>query len=360
MSGQAPLRVGVIGAGAWAAFAHIPALARRDDVSLAIVNRRDPEQLEAIRERFGFERATTDWREVIEARPDLVVVTGPAALHAEQVRAALEAGAHVLCEKPFTVSPADAWALTQLAREQDRHLMLCYAWNEMGLIEGARQLLLEDGGVGHVEHVALEMATVVRDLLSQGTTYLGTTDLPPQMATWADPAVSGGGYGQGQLTHGIGLMFRIVEGLRAQDVGAFTAAPPGATVELHDAILVRFDDGAIGTIGGASTPPGTFDNNHQLTLRVTGERGMLAFDLGSGTVRRSRGNEDDVTLEVTPEDARWSFDRVIDRFVDLAAGRTTENRSPGELGARVVELLDAMYRSADDGRIVAIDRSLGG
>jgi predicted dehydrogenase len=97
VSGQPPLRVGVIGAGAWAAFAHIPALARRDDVSLAIVNRRDREQLEAIKERFGFERATTDWREVIEAKPDLVVVTGPAALHAEQVRDGPEAGAPVPC-----------------------------------------------------------------------------------------------------------------------------------------------------------------------------------------------------------------------------------------------------------------------
>jgi predicted dehydrogenase len=354
------LRVGVIGAGAWAIFAHLPALARRDDVELDIVNRRDPGRLEEVRSRFGFTRASTDWHDVVDARPDLVVVAGPAALHAEQVRAALEAGAHVLCEKPFTLSPADAWELTTLARERGRHLMLCYAWNEMGLIEGARRLLTEDGGVGTVEHVALEMATVVRELLSRGTTYLGRDDPPPHTATWADPAISGGGYGQGQLTHGLGLLFRVVEGLRASDVVAFTAAPAGAPVELHDAILVRFAGGAIGTIGGASTPPGTFADQHQLTMRVTGSRGVLAFDLGRGTVRRSRGVGDDVGPELSDEDVRWSFDRVIDRFVDLAAGRTDENRSPGELGARVVEVLDAMYRSADGEGVVAIDRSLGG
>ena len=79
-------------------------------------------------------------------------------------------------------------------------------------------------------------------------------------------------------------------------------------------------------------------------------------------IRRSRGAGagDDRRLDVTDEDVRWSFDRVIDRFVDLAAGRTDENRSPGELGARVVEVLDAMYRSAADGGVVRIDHSLGG
>ncbi|MBA2701856.1 MAG: Gfo/Idh/MocA family oxidoreductase [Chloroflexi bacterium] len=355
----ARLRLGLIGAGAWAIAAHLPAFARRPDVEPLIVSRRDPELLERVRSDFGFARASTDWREVIAARPDIVAITGSVALRAEQVKAALEAGAHVLCEKPFTVSPADAWALARLARTRDRHLMLCYAWNEMGIVERARQLLLEDGGVGEVEHVALEMATVVRELLRHGATYLPPDGFsPPRAETWADPAVSGGGYGQGQLTHGIGLLFRIV-GLRATDVGAFTAAPGGASVELHDAIAVRFDGGAIGTIGGASTPPGTFGSQHQLTLRITGSRGVLGLDLGAERVRRSRGAADDTVLELTAEDVRWSFDRVVDRFVDLATGRTDENRSPGELGARVVEVLDATYRSAESGRIVAIDRSLG-
>ena len=224
MSPSDRLRLGVIGAGAWAIAAHLPALARREDVEPVIVNRRDPALLEQVRAQFGFARASTDWRDVIEARPDLVVVTGPVALRAEQVRAALEAGAHVLCEKPFTISPADAWELTALARERGRHLMLCYAWNEMGIVESVRGLVEDDGGVGEVEHVALEMATVVRELLGQGATYLGQDDYsPPRMETWADPAVSGGGYGQGQLTHGIGLLFRAVPGLRAADVAAFTA-----------------------------------------------------------------------------------------------------------------------------------------
>jgi predicted dehydrogenase len=200
-----------------------------------------------------------------------------------------------------------------------------------------------------VEHVSLAMSTVVRDLLTTGRTYI---DLPldtgPRADTWSDPAVSGGGYGQGQLTHGIGLLFRLLAD-RATEVCALTG-PAGGSVELHDAIALRFADGAIGTISGAALPWGTFGNTHQLQARITGERGQVLLDLDRPLVRRSRGEHDDVTVELSADDITWSFGRVVDRFVDLAAGRTTEIRSPAELGARVVEVLDATYRSAASGR----------
>jgi len=327
------MRLGVIGAGTWAIFAHLPAFAARDDVEPSIVCRRDPRLLE-----------------------DLVVLAGPVALRAKQARAALEAGAHVLAEKPFTVTATDAWGLARLARDQERTLMLCYGWNEMGIVEKARQLLLEDGGVGRVEHVSVVMSTIVRDLLLTGRPYADVPiDSPPRTESWSDPAISGGGYGQGQLTHGIGLLFRLL-GSRAQEVMAFTSAPGGAAVELHDAITLRLDDGAIGTISGAAIPWGTYGNAHQLQIRITGDRGQLLLDLDRPLVRRSRG-DDDVTVELTDDDRTWSFVRLVDRFVDLAAGRTTEIRSPAELGARVVEVLAAMYRSAETGRMESIERS---
>jgi predicted dehydrogenase len=343
------LTLGVIGAGAWAIGAHLPAFAARDDIEPLIVCRRDPALLEEVRKRFGFQRATTDWHDVIEARPDLVVLTGPAHLRAEQARAALDAGAHVLAEKPFTVSAADAWDLDARARAAGRVLMLCYAWNEMGIVEAARRLLAEDGGVGRIEHVSLAMSTVVRDLLTTGRTYI---DLPdderPRAETWSDPSISGGGYGQAQLTHGIGLLFRLVAE-RATEVAALTG-PTADGVELHDAITIRLEGGAIGTVSGAALPWGTFGNIHQVQIRVTGERGQVLLDLDRPLVRRSRGEQDDLTVELSEDDITWSFGRVVDRFVDLAAGRTTEIRSPAELGARVVEVLEATYRSAASGR----------
>jgi len=350
------LTLGLIGAGTWAIAAHLPAFAARDDVEPLIVCRRDRELLSEVQRMFGFPRATTDWREVIEARPDLVVLTGPVAMRAEQARAALTAGCHVLAEKPFAIASGDAWALDRLARERDRVLMLCYAWNEMGIVEAARRLLTDDGGVGAVEHVSVAMSTVVRDLLLEGRTYIETPiDSPPRPETWSDPGISGGGYGQGQLTHGLGLLFRLIP-LRATRVLALTAAPPGSTVELHDAITLRLEGGAVGVVSGASLPPGSFGNSHQIQVRVTGERGQVMVDLDRPLVRRSR-RDDDVTIELTADDVAWSFQRVIDRFVDLVLGRTVENRSPGELGARVVEVLDGMYRSASTGAAVDVASS---
>lgn len=355
MTEERRLRLGVIGAGAWAAFAHIPGFLRRPEIEPWIVNRRDPAALAALQAKFGFAHATAGWHEVIEAHPDIVALTGPVAFRAEQARAALEAGIHVLAEKPFTIDPADAWAIDCLARERDRHVVLCYAWNEMGITRAARDLIHGPDGIGEVEHVAVEMATVVRDLLTVGETYLGDADVPlPRGETWSDPAVSGGGYGQGQLTHALGLVAHLLPDLRATEVAAFTHGP-GASVELHDALIVRFDGGAIASIGGASLPGGTFGDQHQLTIRVTGRRGQVVLDMAAPRVARSMG-DDDVSAVLDDDDVRWSFDRVTDRIVDLVLGRTTENPSPADLGSRVVEVLDGMYRSAASGRIEAVSR----
>lgn len=348
------LRLGVIGAGTWAVAAHIPGFLRRPEVEPWIVSRRDEALLEEVRARFGFARATTDWREVIAARPDIVALTGPVHLRAEQARAAILAGIHVLAEKPFTIDPADAWEIDRLAHERGVHVQLCYTWNEMGISRRAHELIGGPDGIGRVEHVSIEMSTVVRDLLTNGRTYVGDeAGAPlPRTETWSDPAISGGGYGQGQLTHAIGLLLRLVPELRASQVAAFTASP-GSAVELHDVIAVRFDGGAIGSIGGASLPFDTFGNVHQLRIRVTGERGQVVLDMTAPRVTRAKGG-DEVTLELTDEDVRWSFELVTDRLVDLVLGRTTDNPSPASLGAKVVEILDGMYRSAASGSIVRV------
>lgn len=346
------LTLGMIGAGTWGIGHHLPAFVARPDVEPLIVCRRDPELLEVARAKFGFPRATTDWREVIAAKPDMVSLPGPVGPRAEQIRAALEAGIHVLAEKPLVKDPADAWALEALAREKGLVLMVCYGYNETEAVNTARRLLREDGGVGTIEHVTCVMASGVRDLLTSGRAYPGSsTDSPPRAETWGDPQVSGGGYGQGQLTHGLGLLFRLIDE-KPTHVAAFTNHGPGEAVELHDAIALKLENGITGTISGAAFPPATFGYHHQVVLTVTGSEGQLQIDMDRNTVRRSTASGEDILLEI-PQ-GEWSFRPVIDRFVDLVAGKTTENRSPGELGARVVDVLDAMQRSADTGTIIRI------
>ena len=169
---MAKLRLGIIGAGSWTLSSHLPNLERhRDVLDFAIVNRRDPALLATVAARHGFARTTTDWHDVIAERPDIVVIGSPPGFHHEQAKAALEAGAHVLCEKPFTIDPADAWDLADTVARTGRQLFIAYGWNYRPMVIDAHRLMHEDGGLGEIEHVALHMDSVTRELLSETGAY---------------------------------------------------------------------------------------------------------------------------------------------------------------------------------------------
>ncbi len=114
-SGQPELRVAMIGYGFMGA-AHSQAwrTAPRffdldaEPVMDTIVGR-NPEALEAARVKFGWQSASTDWRSVVEDPSiDIVDVCTPGSSHVEIAIAALEAGKHVLCEKPLANSVEEA------------------------------------------------------------------------------------------------------------------------------------------------------------------------------------------------------------------------------------------------------------
>lgn len=356
---MAKLRLGVIGAGSWTVSSHLPNLAAHaDEVEFTIVNRRNPELLGRIQERFGFERAATDWQDVIAARPDIVVVGSPPGYHWEQAKAALESGAHVMCEKPFTLDPAHAWDLDETSRRTGRSLIIAYGWNYRPMVIQAHRMMHEDGGVGDIEHVALHMDSVTRELLSETGAYPDAApEYIPQPDTWSRPETSGGGYGQAQLTHLLGVSLWLTD-LRGQDVFAFMSAPLGAKVELHDAVALRYTNGAIGTMGGASSHLGGANNRHAVEVRVVGSRGMFHLDLRENILWRYRGQGDDVRVPLNPDAGLYDCKGPIDALVDAGAGRPFENNSPAELGARTVEILEAAYRSAASGileRVKTID-----
>ena len=80
------------------------------------MSRLGSEPLETIKDRFGFQIASEDYRDVIDAEIDICVVSSPTALHYEHAKAALEAGASVLVEKPVTIRPDEAWDLAGYGR----------------------------------------------------------------------------------------------------------------------------------------------------------------------------------------------------------------------------------------------------
>src|SRR5687768_12092922 len=98
---ESTLRIGVLGAGAWAQLAHIPGWLR--DPRCAVVALCDVagERARDVAAHFAIPEATDDWQALV-SRPDLDVIdiATPSHTHLELATAALDAGKHVLCEKP--------------------------------------------------------------------------------------------------------------------------------------------------------------------------------------------------------------------------------------------------------------------
>ena len=107
---MAPIRVGIIGVG-WGSIVQTPAFRAVPEFEVAALCSRQPERVEAAAAQLGIDSTSTDWREFV-ARDDLdlISVCTPVKLHAEQTIAAVEAGKHVLCEKPVAVDANDAQA----------------------------------------------------------------------------------------------------------------------------------------------------------------------------------------------------------------------------------------------------------
>jgi predicted dehydrogenase len=352
----AKLRLGVIGAGSWAVASHLPNLARRrDEIDFVGVARKGPELLQKIKDDFGFRVASEDYRDVIEAGMDICVVASPTAFHHEHAKAALEAGAHVLIEKPITIDPRDARELTELAERKGLALVCSFGWNYRPLVRAAKQLL-DERGIGEIEQLVIGMSSATRELLAGTGAYPESApDSIPETPTWNDPRLSGGGYAQAQLSHALGFALWLT-GLRGKEVFALMSSALGAPVELYDACSIRYDNGAIGTLAGGSAHLGFDDNKHELWLRAIGSEGHFLCDLQRELVWLYRAGGEDVKLDLEAGAGAYDCNGPPDTLVDLALDKDVTNESPGELGARTVEILDAAYRSAASGKLEEVVR----
>jgi len=107
--------------------------------------------------QLGFEKATGDWRRLIEdPQVEIVSITTPNAFHAEMAIAALAAGKHVWCEKPMAANLDDARRMRDAARASDRVTALGYNYVQNPMIRHAR-LLVQQGTIGTLNHVRVEM-----------------------------------------------------------------------------------------------------------------------------------------------------------------------------------------------------------
>jgi predicted dehydrogenase len=155
--------VGLIGTGymgkchalAWNAVAPVfgdvprPRLVHLAEANVPLAERRAAE--------FGFDKATGDWRDLLDdPEIDVVSITTPNKFHAEMAIAALAAGKHVWCEKPMAPSMAEAEAMAAAAKASGRVAILGYNYIQNPMLRHIGKLLSEDA-IGAVNHVRVEM-----------------------------------------------------------------------------------------------------------------------------------------------------------------------------------------------------------
>jgi predicted dehydrogenase len=340
------VRLGAVGAGWWATSNHFPIFAARDDVELVGVCGIGPE-LGAVRDQFGFGMATQDYSELLDADLDAVVISTPHDLHYSQAVAAIDRGLHVLVEKPVTLNAREGWDLAHRVEAAGVHFLAPYGWNYKPFTIEAKRLV-DAGHLGTAQHVLCHMASPTRGLFAGDTNHIralwDSQTSGPDPATWQSPD-PGGGYAHGQVTHSSALLFWLTE-LRAASVMA-KVSTGGAAVDLFDAAVVTFDNGALGSLSGAATVPD--GDPYQVDIRVFGTEGVLLLDTERERMSLHRYDGRHFDLDVPAGSGAYECTVPPNRFIELITGASTENNSDARVAARSVELIDAMLRSSAAG-----------
>lgn len=258
---------------------------------LSVIVGRDAHRVEEARVRFGWRRAETDWRAVV-ADPDIDVIDicTPGDSHAEIAIAALEAGKHVLCEKPLANTVAEAEAMTAVAGQAAQRgirSMVGFSYRRVPAIGLARRLV-EDGRLGEIRQVrALYLQDWLRDEDGPMTwrldkTLAGSGSLGDIGAHAVDLVEHLTG---SRLTGVSGTLATFVEErpLLAEGVGlSGTASAERGRVTVDDAawFTARLAGGAAdGAIGGFEATRYATGRKNALRIELSGSRGAIAFDL---------------------------------------------------------------------------------
>jgi predicted dehydrogenase len=357
---------------AWRTAPHFFDLPMRPE--LTVLAGRDAVRVSDAAERLGWSSVETDWRRVLEREDvDLVDVCTPGDTHAEIAIAALEAGKHVLCEKPLANTVAEAEAMTEAAaRAAARGVrsMVGFTYRRVPAIALARELVAQ-GRLGDIRHVR---AQYLQDWIAD----------PAAPMSWRLEKERAGSGALGDIGAHIVDLTQHVTGQRLTGVSALMETfvkerplPASAgslsgvggegtgTVTVDDAALFlgRFDGGALATFEATRFALG---RKNAIRIEVNGSRGSLAFDFEDMNVLHFYdGDEPAATagfrrIVVTEPDhpyvgAWWPAGhglgyehgfthQVVDLVTAIAKG---EDPTPSFAdGLQVQRVLDAVERSA--------------
>jgi predicted dehydrogenase len=160
-----PLRIGTLGAASIAPSALLSPAKRLPEVEVTAVAARDPERARRFAKRHGIPRVLPDYASLIDD-PEIDAIYNPLpnSHHCEWTIRALEAGKHVLCEKPLASNAEEARRMTEAAVRSERLLMEAFHWRHHPLAARMREIVTE-GTLGRIRHIE---ASLCVPMLSPG------------------------------------------------------------------------------------------------------------------------------------------------------------------------------------------------
>ncbi len=344
-------RLGVVGVGWWASFNHIPTIQADENAEIVALCDLDGERLRVVGEKFGISALYTDIGEMLAAENlDGVMVSTPHIAHTGPAIAALEAGCHVLVEKPMATSAADGHAIADAARKAGREVLVPTGMNFTAFTQKAADMV-SAGRIGEVRHAVCQMGSALDDLFS-GEPMLETSDhlFRPPASTWADPEKAGG-YAWGQMSHSLAWLL-YVSGLRFKSV--YCMANMSKTgVDFYDAAIARATNGATVSLSGSASLPKQLGMH--MDIRIYGTEGLIFFDSERARLELHRLDGNDEIVPLTEGEADYDGELPVHIFAALCAGKTVVNASDAENGAAVTEAIDALYRSVRTGQLALIE-----
>ena len=374
---QRRIRLGMVGGGEGAFIGAVHRIAARlDDHYELIAGALASTPEKALRSGLALglakERVYTDYAAMAKAeamRPDgidAVAIVTPNHLHAVVAEAFLDAGIHVICDKPLATRTRDARRLEMLAARRGCIFAVTYNYTGYPMVRQARQMVAE-GRLGEIRVVQVEYA---QDWLTEPLESSGQ-----KQADWrTDPACAGAGGCIGDIgTHAYQLA-GFVTGLEATalcaELSTFVA---GRRLDDNAQVLLRFAGGARGALWASQLAPG---NENNLRLRVYGSQGGLEwrqeepnhlrwspFGQPSQIIARASGAAGAAAARVTripaghPEGYLEAFATLYNEIADAIRAARPDGR-PADLaaqfptvrdGVRGVEFIEAAVASSARG-----------
>jgi predicted dehydrogenase len=334
MSGDRPIRVGLVGLGNSGWFYHAKAhLAPSPHYELVAVCARDASRATAAARAFGG-TPYTDWRDVVAADVELVVVALPHHLHRDVAVAAAEAGRHVHVEKPMAVTTAEADDMIDAARRAGVLLTVHQQRRFEQDFQVLRQMVA-DGAVGDIWHVEVARSHAGR----YRTAGVDRPHVGDAVLDWPHQRAFGGGISYLVGPHPVDQLLTLLGS--PVTVAGRVHREPGEDVDHYIAVDVTFASGATGRVSvfrrSGIAPP---------RFAVYGTRGALLATNGTEVIVQPFDGERRVRGGLTPPSVLGTeiYAGLYDAIRHGAPPPVT-----AEQGRMVVEVIELALRSAERG-----------